>query len=83
MTTMLIRAGGGGGGAAPGVKSGDRRGLEKESGAVKGKAGTGNVKCEGDRDGRAEEPAKALSNGVDEAVPSPSPPAPLEEFLAG
>lgn len=62
------------------MKSGERRELEKESGAVNGKAGTGNVKCEGERDGRAEELAKALSNGV--GPPSlPLSPAELAELL--
>lgn len=54
----------------PGVKSGDRNGLEKESGAVKGKAGTGKVKWEGERDGRADELGKALSNAAEEGGPS-------------
>lgn len=60
------------------MKRGERRGLEKESGAVNGKAGTGNVKCEGERDGRAEELAKALSNGVDEGGPPSLPLSPVE-----
>ena len=54
----------------PGVKSGDRRGFEKESGAVNGKAGTGKVKWEGDKDGRAEELGKALRSAAEEGGPS-------------
>lgn len=54
----------------PGVKSGERSGFEKDSGAVNGNAGTGNVKCEGDRDGRADEPGKALRSGAEDGGPS-------------
>ncbi len=63
----------------PGVKSGERSGFEKDSGAVKGKAGTGNVKCEGDRDGRLDALGKALSNAFDDAGPASDPLSALAE----
>lgn len=63
-----------------GVNRGERSGLEKESG-VKGKAGTGNVKCEGDRDGRADELGKALSNGAEDGGPPSLPLSTLEDEL--
>lgn len=63
------------------MKRGERSGLENERGFVNGKAGTGNVKCEGDKDGRDDELGKALSNAADEGGPS-VPLSPFElEFL--
>jgi len=52
------------------VKRGDRRGFENDNGAVKGKAGTGKVKWEGERDGRADALGKALSKAAEEGGPS-------------
>lgn len=59
------------------MKRGDRRGLEKDNGAVNGKAGTGKVKCEGDKDGSADALGKALSRAADEGGPSLPPLSPL------